>query len=88
MGSLQQRLSFCRARRFDLLAEAEDLDLEPAGSAPPALHGKCFHRSGDPGPDQEMVASNPPADAELQSWMSQHPDSFRTEPRVAFLQVV
>ena len=36
---------------------------------------------------EDMVASNPPTDAELQAWMTQHPESFRTEPQVAFRQV-
>ncbi len=36
---------------------------------------------------EDTVASNPPTDTELQVWMSQHPESFRTEPQVAFRQV-
>jgi PPIC-type PPIASE domain len=36
---------------------------------------------------EDAVASNPPTDTELQAWMSQHPESFRTEPQVAFRQV-
>ena len=36
---------------------------------------------------EDMVASNPPTDAELQAWMTQHPESFRTEGQVAFRQV-
>jgi PPIC-type PPIASE domain len=36
---------------------------------------------------EDTVASNPPTDAELQIWMTQHPNSFRTEPQVAFREV-
>ncbi len=36
---------------------------------------------------EDTVASNPPTDTELQAWMTQHPESFRTEPQVAFRQV-
>ena len=36
---------------------------------------------------EDMAASKPPTDAELQAWLRQHPDSFRTEPQVAFRQV-
>lgn len=36
---------------------------------------------------EDTVVSNPPTDAELQAWMTQHPESFRTEPQVAFRQV-
>ncbi len=36
---------------------------------------------------EDTVASNPSTDAELQAWMTQHPESFRSEPQVAFRQV-
>jgi parvulin-like peptidyl-prolyl cis-trans isomerase-like protein len=36
---------------------------------------------------EDAVASNPPTDAELQAFMMRHPDSFRTEPQVAFREV-
>ncbi len=36
---------------------------------------------------EDAVTSNPPTDAELQAWMTQHPDSFRTQPQVAFREV-
>ncbi len=36
---------------------------------------------------EDAVASNAPTDAELQAYMTQHPDSFRTEPQVAFREV-
>jgi PPIC-type PPIASE domain len=36
---------------------------------------------------EDSVASKSPTDAELQDWMTQHPDSFRTEPKVAFREV-
>jgi PPIC-type PPIASE domain len=36
---------------------------------------------------EDTAASNPPTDAELQAWMTQHPESFRSEPQVAFRQV-
>jgi hypothetical protein len=36
---------------------------------------------------EDMVASNPPTDAELQAWMTLHPEPFRTEEQVAFRQV-
>jgi PPIC-type PPIASE domain len=36
---------------------------------------------------EDAVTSKSPTDAELQSWMTQHPDSFRTEPKVAFREV-
>lgn len=36
---------------------------------------------------EDMVASNPPTDAELQAWMTLHPEPFRTGEQVAFRQV-
>ena len=35
----------------------------------------------------DSVDSVPPTDAELQSWLAEHPDAFRTEGEVAFRQV-
>jgi hypothetical protein len=36
---------------------------------------------------EDMAASNPPTDAELQGWMTQQAETFRTEEQVAFRQV-
>ena len=35
----------------------------------------------------DSVDSMPPTDAELQTWLTEHPDAFRTEEEVAFRQV-
>ena len=35
----------------------------------------------------DSVDSVPPTDAELQAWLTEHPDAFRTEGEVAFRQV-
>ena len=36
---------------------------------------------------EDSVEAAPPTDAELQAWLVQHAEHFRTEPRVAFCQV-
>jgi PPIC-type PPIASE domain len=36
---------------------------------------------------EDTVASVPPNDAELNAWMARHPDTFRSEPKVAFREV-
>jgi hypothetical protein len=36
---------------------------------------------------EDNITASPPTDAELQAYLNQHPDKFRTEPQVAFQQV-
>ena len=36
---------------------------------------------------EDVAASSPPTDAELEEWMAKHPESYRAEPQVAFRQV-
>jgi len=36
---------------------------------------------------EDTIDATPPTDAELQAWMTQHPETFRVEPQVAFRQV-
>lgn len=36
---------------------------------------------------EDTIPSSPPTDVELNAWMTRHPDSFRSEPKVAFRQV-
>ncbi len=36
---------------------------------------------------EDTIQSSPPTDADLNAWMARHPDSFHSEPRVAFRQV-
>jgi len=35
----------------------------------------------------QEAGSAPPTDAELQTWLDKHPDTFRVDPRIAFRQV-
>jgi parvulin-like peptidyl-prolyl cis-trans isomerase-like protein len=36
---------------------------------------------------EDTAASVPPTDADLRTWMANHPDAFRSDPKVAFRQV-